>query len=399
MPEKRDYYEVLGVARDASEKDVKSAYRKLAMKYHPDRSDAPDAEERFKEISEAYAVLTDPDKRKQYDQFGHSGIDGRYTQEDLFRGANFEDLLRGFGFGGGESIFDVIFGGGGRRGPARGRDLRYDLDISLEQAAQGLDRTLDVPRTEPCPTCVGSGAKPGTDLVSCHNCSGKGQVTSVKRTPFGQMIASSPCSACGGKGRIISDPCTECGGSGLVRRTRKINIKIPQGVDDGVHLKLKGQGDAAPPGGIPGDLYVFVNINPHPIFQRMESDLLQEVPLSVTKAALGDDLEVPTLQGRARIRVPPGTQSGSVFRLKGKGMPRLHGSGVGDMHVKVSVMVPVRLTPRQKQLMEELASEFGEKSTPQSPPQGKPSDRSDKSSDKDKSIFNKIVDEVKGAVR
>jgi molecular chaperone DnaJ len=181
--------------------------------------------------------------------------------------------------------------------------------------------------------------------------------------------------------------------------TRKINVKIPQGVDDGVHLKLKGQGDAAPPGGVPGDLYIFVNINSHPVFQRIESDLLQEVPISVTQAALGDDLEVPTLQGRARIRVLPGTQSGSVFRLKGKGMPRLHGSGAGDMHVKVNVRVPVRLTTRQKQLMEELAAEFGEKSTSQFHSQGKPSDRSDKSSDKDKSIFDKIVDEVKGAVR
>lgn len=397
MPEKRDYYEVLGVARDASEKDVKSAYRKLAMKYHPDKSNASDAEERFKEISEAYAVLSDPDKRKQYDQFGHSGIDGRYSQEDLFKGANFEDLLRGFGFGGGDSIFDVIFGGGGKRGPARGRDLRYDLDISLEQAASGLDRTLDVPRTEPCPTCNGSGARPGTNPAICNSCGGTGHVTSVKRTPLGQMIASSPCTACGGKGRIISDPCVECRGSGLVRRTRKISIKIPQGVDDGVHLKLRGQGDAAPPGGAPGDLYVFVNIIPHPIFQRVESDLLQEAPISVTQAALGDDLEVPTLQGRARIKVPPGTQSGSVLRLRGKGMPRLRGSGVGDMHVKVNVVVPVRLTSRQRQLMEELASEFGEKRSPQA--QDRPTDKSDRSSDKDKSIFDKIVDEVKGAVR
>ena len=233
MPEKKDYYEVLGVPKDSSEKDIKGAYRKLAMKYHPDRSEEPDAEERFKEISEAYAVLSDPEKRQKYDQFGHAGINSQYSQEDLFRGVNFEDLLRGFGFGGGgrgggDSIFDMFFGGGGRsRGPARGRDLRYDVSLTLEQAASGFESTIEVPRTENCSTCRGSGAKPGTTPTVCGNCHGSGQITRAQNTPFGQMVTTSPCPKCGGRGQIISNPCGDCGGSGRMRRNRKINIKIP----------------------------------------------------------------------------------------------------------------------------------------------------------------------------
>ncbi len=262
MPEKKDYYEVLGVPKEASEKDIKTAYRKLAMLHHPDRSDAPEAEEKFKELSEAYAVLSDPDKRQKYDQFGHAGINSQYSQEDLFRGVNFEDLLRGFGGGGGgESIFDMFFGGGGRRGPARGRDLRYDVNLTLEQAAKGLETNIDVPRTESCPTCHGSGAKPGTSPVTCSNCRGSGQVTRAQNTPFGQMVTSTACSKCGGRGQIITSPCGECSGTGRVRKTRKINIKIPPGVEDGQHLKLRGQGDAAGPKGESGDLYVVINIH------------------------------------------------------------------------------------------------------------------------------------------
>jgi molecular chaperone DnaJ len=381
MPEKRDYYDVLGVSKQASEKEIKSAYRKLAMKYHPDQSDESDAEERFKEISEAYAVLSDADKRRQYDQFGHAGINSQYSQEDLFRGVNFEDIFRGFGFGG-ESIFDMFFGGSRQRGPARGRDLRYDLDLTLEQAASGMETVLDVPRTESCPTCGGSGAKPGTSPMTCSQCGGTGQVTRVQSTPFGQMIASTGCSKCAGRGQIITSPCTECGGSGRVRRTRKINVKIPPGVDDGQQIKLRGEGDVGPGGA--GDLYIFLNIRPHPLFKRVDSDLLFEMPISITQAALGAEIDVPTLNGRANVRIPAGTQSGSIFRLKGKGMPRLHGIGVGDMHVKVDVKTPKSLTSRQKELLEALAAEFGEKPSPQA--KG------------DKGIINKIVDEVKSAV-
>ncbi len=391
MPEKKDYYDVLGVSKDASEKDIKSAYRKLAMKYHPDRSDASDAEERFKEISEAYAVLSDTDKRRQYDQFGHAGINSQYSQEDLFRGVNFEDLLRGFGFGGGggESIFDMFFGGGHRRGPGRGRDLRVDLNMTLEQAAEGLETTLDVPRTESCPTCKGSGAKPGTSPVTCIQCRGAGQVTRAQNTPFGQMITSSTCPKCGGRGQMITSPCQECSGAGRVHRTRKINVKIPPGVEDGQHLKLRGQGDAAPPGGEPGDLYVFLNILPHPIFQRVESDLLYEMPISITQAALGHEAEIPTLNGKAKMKIPPGTQTGSIFRLRGKGMPRLHGVGSGDMHVKVKVKTPAELTVRQRHLLEELAAEFGE--TKQEPAKQQPQKG-------EKGIIDKIVDEVKSSL-
>lgn len=385
MPDKKDYYEVLGVTKDASEKDIKSAYRKLAMKYHPDRSDASDAEERFKEISEAYAVLSDPEKRQKYDQFGHAGISGQYSQEDIFRGVNFEDLLRGFGFGGGESIFDMFFGGGRSRGPARGRDLRYDVNLTLEQAASGLEMTIDVPRTETCSTCSGSGAKPGTSPVVCSACRGTGQMTRAQNTPFGQIVTQTTCNKCAGRGQIITSPCSDCGGTGRARKTRKINIKIPPGVEDGQHLKLRGQGDAASRGGDPGDLYVVINVMPHPKFQRQDSDLFIEMPISITQAALGADLEVPTLNGRARIRVPAGTQTGSVFRLRGKGMPRLQGLGSGDLHVKVRVKTPSALTERQKRLMEALAAEFGEKKR--------------SSSEKEKSIIDKIVDEVKSAVQ
>ena len=393
MPDKKDYYEVLGVARDSSEKDIKGAYRKLAMKYHPDRSTEPDAEERFKEISEAYAVLSDAEKRQKYDQFGHAGINSQYSQEDLFRGVNFEDLLRGFGFGGGagrgggESIFDMFFGGGGGRGrgQARGRDLRYDIQITLEQAASGLEPTIEVPRTENCSTCQGSGAKPGTAPSVCGNCHGSGQITRAQNTPFGQMVTSSACPKCGGRGQIITNPCGDCGGTGRVRKTRKINIKIPAGIEDGQHLKLRGQGDSAGPGGESGDLYVVINVLAHAKFQRVESDLLLETAISFTQAALGADLEVPTLNGRAKIKVPAGTQTGTIFRLRGKGMPRLQGMGSGDLHVKVRINTPTALTERQRQLLEALAAEWGEKKK--------------KQTEKEKSIIDKIVDEVKSAVQ
>ncbi|MHC1630781.1 MAG: molecular chaperone DnaJ [Methanotrichaceae archaeon] len=390
---KRDYYEVLGVDKDATEKEIKSAYRKLAMKYHPDRSDDPNAEERFKEISEAYAVLSDSDKRGQYDRFGHAGIDGQYTQEDIFRGVDFEDLLRGFGiggFGGGGSIFDQIFGGGGRRGPERGRDLRYDLDLTLEQAATGLERFITVPRIESCPVCNGSGARPGTSPKVCTNCNGTGQITRMQRTPFGQMMTSTACPKCGGRGKIITDPCTKCNGTGRVRKVRKINVKVPAGVDTGQHLRLRGEGEASYEGGQTGDLYVFINVKPHHLYKRSNSDLLYEAPLSITQVALGTDLEVPTLDGKkASIKIPAGTQSRSMFRLRGKGMPRLHGFGSGDLHVRVKVETPTKLTRRQRQLLEELAVEFGEKKK-------RTSDKS--RSKKDKSFLGKIVDEVKGTV-
>ena len=406
---KRDYYEVLGVDKGASEKDIKSAYRKLAMKYHPDRSDAPGAEDKFKEVSEAYAVLSNAEKRRQYDQFGHAGIDSQYSQEDIFRGVDFEDLLRGFGFGGGNfgggSIFDQIFGGGGRRGPERGRDLRYDLDLTLEKAYVGLETSIQVPRMESCPTCGGSGAKPGTSPQTCTNCNGTGQVTRMQRTPFGQMMTSTTCSQCGGRGQIITDPCNDCNGRGRVRKTRKINVKVPAGVETGQHLRLRGEGEASPDqGGSPGDLYVFINVKPHALYQRSGSDLLYEAPLSITQVALGTDLEVPTLDGKkAKIKIPAGTQNSGMFRLRGKGMPRLHGFGAGDLHVRVNVEIPTKLTNKQRKLLQKLAIEFGESGHKVETDVGKEkesisTDNSDKKDKKDKSFLGKIMDEVKGAV-
>jgi molecular chaperone DnaJ len=284
----------------------------------------------------------------------------------------------------------MFFGGGRRRGPGRGRDLRVDLNMTLEQAASGLETTIEVPRTESCPTCHGSGARTGTSPTVCSNCRGSGQVTRAQNTPFGQMITSTTCPACGGRGQTIANPCSECAGTGLVRRTRKISVKIPPGVEDGQHLKLRGQGDAAPPGGEAGDLYVFLNILPHPQFQRSDSDLLYEMPISITQAALGFEAEVPTLNGKAILKIPPATQTGSIFRVRGKGMPRLHGVGSGDLHIKVKVTTPAALTSRQRQLMEELAAEFGETRTTSPPPKQPPKG--------DKGIINKIVDEVKSSL-
>jgi molecular chaperone DnaJ len=280
----------------------------------------------------------------------------------------------------------MFFGGGGRsRGPARGRDLRYDIQITLEQAATGLESTIEVPRTENCSTCRGSGAKPGTSPTVCSNCHGSGQITRAQNTPFGQMVTSSACPKCGGRGQIIVNPCGDCGGTGRVRKSRKINIKIPPGVEDGQHLKLRAQGDAGAQGAESGDLYVIINVMPHPKFQRVDSDLLLESFISFTQAALGAELEVPTLSGRAKIKVPAGTQTGTIFRLRGKGMPRLQGIGAGDLHVKVKIKTPTTLTERQKQLLEALAAESGEKKK--------------KQTEKEKSIIDKIVDEVKSAVQ
>ncbi|MFZ3382717.1 MAG: molecular chaperone DnaJ [Candidatus Methanoperedens sp.] len=367
MATKRDYYEILGVDKKASADDIKSAYRKLAMQYHPDKNKSPDAEEKFKEISESYAVLSDQGKRQQYDQFGHAGIDQRYSQEDIFRGADFEDLFRDIGMGGrgrgSGSIFDIFFGGGGarREGPSRGSDLLYELAINLEDAAKGKAVELEVPRTENCDVCHGSGAKPGTSPKTCSTCRGSGQVNRTQNTPFGRFMTTSTCGTCRGEGKIIDSPCTTCHGSGTVQKRRKIEVKIPPGVDTGSRLRVSGEGEAGGKGGPPGDLYVEINVRPHNIFTRNENDLLMEATISFTQAALGDEIIVPTLDGKAEMKIPPGTQNGQVFRLKGKGIPGLHTSGKGDQLVKIKVEVPTRLTDRQKELLREFAQIGGEK--------------------------------------
>ena len=369
MATKRDYYEILGVEKKAPLDEIKSAYRKLAMQYHPDRNKAPDAEEKFKEISEAYAVLSDKNKRQQYDLYGHPGIDMRYSQEDIFRGAapDIEDILRDFGAGGfggfgrGGGIFDIFSGGGRREGPRRGSDMLYELSINLEEAASGKTVELEVPRTEACDVCKGSGAKPGTSPKTCPACRGSGQVSRTQSTPFGRFMTTSTCGTCRGSGEIIDAPCTTCHGSGTVQRRRRIEVKIPPGVDTGSRLRVHGEGEAGGKGGPTGDLYVEINIRPHSIFTRHEDDIILEATISFAQAALGDEIIVPTLDGKIKMKIPPGTQNGNVFRLKNKGIPSLHISGKGDQLVKIKVEVPTKLNERQKQLLREFAEIGGEK--------------------------------------
>ncbi|MGA2626191.1 MAG: molecular chaperone DnaJ [Candidatus Bathyarchaeia archaeon] len=356
---KSDYYDVLGVQRSATKDEIKNKYRQLALKYHPDRNKAPEAENKFKEISEAYAILSDDEKRAQYDQFGHAGIDGRYSTEDIFRGVDFDEILRGmgFGFGGFGSIFDTFFGGRPTREPQRGQDIRYDLEISLEQAYAGLGTEIEVPRTERCSECNGSGAKPGTSPKKCPECGGAGQIQHVQNAGFLHFARIEPCRKCRGKGTIIEKQCNQCRGAGIVERDRRISIKIPSGVDTGSQLLLRGEGGATNGGGRRGDLYVVVHVKPHATFRREGNDLICNVDVSISRAVLGGDVQVPTLDGPANIMMPPGTQSGAIFRLRKKGMPAIRENGKGDELVIVQVRTPTNLTSHQKELVQELSKE------------------------------------------
>ena len=362
MATTRDYYEILGASKDADEKTIKKAYRELAMKYHPDKNKEAGAEEKFKEISEAYGVLSDKDKKAKYDQYGHAGIDGRYSQEDIFGGIDLNDIFGGGGgFGG--SIFDHIFGGGGgrRRGPTRGSDLRYDMEIEFMDAAHGKETKITIPREENCDTCKGSGAKEGTSPKTCPVCKGSGQVTQVRRTPLGNFAQSTTCNTCRGDGKIIDNPCTTCHGSGKVRKKRNISVKIPAGVDTGSQLRVSGEGEAGSKGGPSGDLYVVLHVKAHKFFERLGNDIMFELPLSFPQLALGCEVEVPTLKEKEKVKmkIPAGTAVGSTFRLKGKGMTKLHGRGYGDLHVKVDVVVPKKLSAEQKKLLHEFDENSG----------------------------------------
>jgi len=356
---KRDYYEILNISRDASKEDAKNAYRKLAMKYHPDRNKSPEAEEKFKEISEAYAVLSDDEKRKQYDLFGHAGIEGRYSWDEIFRPVNFDEIFRDLGFSGFNRIFDMFFGRSpyGDYVPQSGADLRYDLEISLEEAASGLNTEIEVPRREVCRTCGGSGAKPGTNPRSCPKCHGTGQVQHVQTSGFARFVRIETCSLCGGRRTVVDNPCRDCRGTGTVYLKRKIKIKVPSGIDSGFPLRLTGEGEAGARGAPPGDLYLYVSVKPHKIFERDGDNILCQTPITFSQAALGGEIEVPTLESKAKMKIPAGTQTGSLFRLKGKGMPKLRRSGRGDQYVRVVIHTPTELTQRQRELLEQLSRE------------------------------------------
>lgn len=360
---KRDYYEVLGVSRGASPEEIKKAYRRLAKKYHPDvNKDDPQAEQKFKEITEAYEILSDPNKRARYDRYGHAGFD---DQTFGSQGQGFE----GFGgFGGFEDLFDMMFGGFGarreRNAPQRGADLRYDLTISFEEAVFGTEKTIEVARTESCPTCGGTGAAPGSKRRTCDKCGGSGELRQVQRTAFGQFVNIVTCDKCRGTGTIIEEYCPECRGRGTVRRRRKISIKIPAGVDDGARLRLAGKGEAGVNGGPAGDLYVFIRVTPHERIHRSGFDLLVEQQVSFVQAALGAEIEVESLDGRVKLRIPPGTQNGTRFRIEGKGVPRMRSAGRGDLFVVVKVMVPTKLNDRQIKALLDFAEASGEQVSP-----------------------------------
>lgn len=350
---KRDYYDVLGVGRTATDQEIKSAYRKLALKHHPDRNPGnTQAEEHFKEAAEAYAVLADADKRHMYDRFGHAGLGAAATgagvDPSVFTG--FEDILGGLGdvFG-----FGDLFGGGRRRGgPGRGADLRYDLEISFQESARTTETTIKIPRQETCEKCIGTGAAPGTEPKTCPACHGRGQL----RYQQGFFTVARTCGQCGGAGRVVANPCTACRGAGRIQKERTLTVKIPAGIATGQRLRLTGEGESGTAGGPSGDLYVVIHVQDHPFFQREGNDLFCEIPVNFPTAALGGEIRIPTLDGDEPLNIPGGTQAGTTFRVRGKGVPDVSGRGKGDLLVTVRVETPKKLTKEQKKIVEQLAA-------------------------------------------
>jgi molecular chaperone DnaJ len=359
----RDYYEVLGVPRDASENDLKSAFRRLARQYHPDVNKDLDAEERFKEINEAYAVLSDADRRAAYDRFGHAGVRGAGGVPDFT--VDFTDFA---------DIFGDLFGGFGgfgrtsrraRNAPRRGGDLSYRLTLDFEESVFGANKEIEFTRDEVCNTCKGSGAEPGTSPVRCSNCDGNGEVRQVRQTILGSMVQVGTCPVCNGQGETISTPCHTCRGRGLERRTRKKVVTIPAGVESGTQIRLAGEGQPGINGGPNGNLYIAINVKPHKYFRRRENDIVLDLDINIAQATLGADVDIPTIDGQAKLKIPAGTQPGKVLRMRGKGVPHLRRNGRGDQLVVVNVEIPTRLSGDQRQLFEQLASSLGSEVHPQ----------------------------------
>lgn len=357
MAVKRDYYEVLGLQRGASEDDIKKSFRRLARQYHPDVNKEKGAEDKFKEIAEAYEVLGDAQKRQAYDRFGHAGVNGAGAAAG---GNPFE----GFGFGSFSDLFEQIFAGaaagtatgaGRRAAPQRGADLRYELTISFEEAVKGCQKEIEIPRWESCPTCRGNGAEPGTQTQRCTACQGTGEIRRVQQSIFGQFVNVMVCDRCRGEGRVITTPCSRCQGQGRIRNVRRVTVNIPAGVDDGINVRVTGEGEAPPRGGTPGNLFVALSVKPHEYFKRQGQDILYELPITYADATLGSEVKVPTLDGEEALKIPSGTQSGRTFRVKGKGVPVVHSSARGDELVTVKVVTPQSLTARQKELLREFA--------------------------------------------
>jgi len=357
MPvEFKDYYATLGVPRDASDEDIKKAFRKLARQYHPDvAKDKRVAEEKFKEINEAYGILSDPEKRRRYDQYGRAGLGemgGMPDYATMDFNDIFEELLGGFGFGMGGSR-------GQSRRPRRGRDLQVQVNLAFEEAVSGAEKTIEFSRNEVCGTCKGSGSAPGTSPQRCQTCGGRGEVRQVRQTIFGSMMQSGPCPTCGGRGEVITSPCPTCHGGGQERKTVRKIVTIPAGVDTGTQMRLAGEGEPGTLGGPQGNLYVLINVQPHKFFKRRENDILLNLDINIAQAVLGADVEVPTVEGKEKLRIPSGTQPGKVFTIRGRGVPYLRKNGRGDQRVIVNVEIPTKLTKEQRDLFEKLATTLG----------------------------------------